>query len=72
LNGFASKWTRASGKPRVICGERKLCFHRIFLEQDNLKMADMEVDSPAVGASVQAGKKKKQDGPRFEVKKVSD
>jgi hypothetical protein len=55
----------------VRCGERKLCFHRIFLEQDNLKMADMEVDSPAVGASVQAGKKKKQDGPRFEVKKVS-
>jgi hypothetical protein len=34
-------------------------------------MADMEVDSPNVGASVQAGKKKKQDGPRFEVKKVS-
>jgi hypothetical protein len=34
-------------------------------------MADMEVDPPVASSSgPAAGKKKKQDGPRFEVKKV--
>lgn len=35
-------------------------------------MADMEVDPPvATSSGPAAGKKKKQEGPRFEVKKVS-
>lgn len=33
-------------------------------------MADMEVDPPAASASGPSVKKKKQEGPRFEVKKV--
>jgi hypothetical protein len=33
-------------------------------------MADMDVDTPAGGSEVAAGKKKKQEGPRFEVKRV--
>ncbi|CCA75189.1 probable ring-box protein 1 [Serendipita indica DSM 11827] len=32
-------------------------------------MADMDVDTPTAAASTSAGKKRKQDGPKFEVKK---
>ncbi|KAG8770274.1 hypothetical protein FRC15_004165 [Serendipita sp. 397] len=32
-------------------------------------MADMEVDTPVEASTSAVGKKKKQDGPRFEVKK---